>query len=243
LTCGLSCAVLAPHARGKAGAETARLRRRLDHPGATHALDRRPHRPGTCSQPICEPSAAGPVTSPAIPAPQPYRNQQSRRPPGGIESATGHRQVRCTRVTRVTEIRPAGDAGAAQWLLRSDVDWWDLVRYGPPGFDVYVRIAFPQDSEADAGNPSGEAPVDAVRACTRESQFIHDHPFQRVCGNMGGLGERRADSSSAASGDSPSSDAALHRPCRSTQSLLENLPTVGGTDLDVPGAGCGVSLM
>jgi hypothetical protein len=65
---------------------------------------------------------------------------------------------------RVTEIRPAGDADAAQWLLRSDVDWWDLVRYGPPGFDVYVRIAFSQDFDADAGNLSGEAPVDAVRA-------------------------------------------------------------------------------
>jgi hypothetical protein len=65
---------------------------------------------------------------------------------------------------RVTQIRPAADADAAQWLLRSDVAWQDLVRYGPPGFDVYVRIAFPQDSEADAGNPSGEAPADAVRA-------------------------------------------------------------------------------
>jgi hypothetical protein len=28
---------------------------------------------------------------------------------------------------------------------------------------VYVRIAFPQDSEADADSRSGEAPVDAVR--------------------------------------------------------------------------------
>jgi hypothetical protein len=64
----------------------------------------------------------------------------------------------------VTEIRPAADADAAQWLLRSDVDWWDLVRYGPPGFDVYVRIALAQDVEADVGNRSGEAPVDAVRA-------------------------------------------------------------------------------
>jgi len=61
---------------------------------------------------------------------------------------------------RVTEIRPAADADAAQWLLRSDVGWQDLVRYGPPGFDVYVRIAFRQD----AGSPPGEAPVDAVRA-------------------------------------------------------------------------------
>jgi hypothetical protein len=30
-------------------------------------------------------------------------------------------------------------------LLRSDADWWDLVRYGPPGFDAYVRIAINQD--------------------------------------------------------------------------------------------------
>ena len=45
----------------------------------------------------------------------------------------------------MTEVRPAANADAARWLLRSDVDWWDLVRYGPPGFDVYVRIAFAQD--------------------------------------------------------------------------------------------------
>lgn len=65
---------------------------------------------------------------------------------------------------RVTEIRSAPNADAAQWLLRADVGWWDLVRYGPPGFDVYVRIAFPQDSGADADNPPAEAPADAVRA-------------------------------------------------------------------------------
>jgi hypothetical protein len=65
---------------------------------------------------------------------------------------------------KVMEIRPAADADPAQWLLRSDVDWQDLVRYGPPGFDVYVRIAFPQDSGADTDDPSGEAPGDAVRA-------------------------------------------------------------------------------
>jgi hypothetical protein len=64
----------------------------------------------------------------------------------------------------VTQIRPAAGAGAAQWLLRSEVDWWDLVRYGPAGFDVYVRIALPRYSAADAGHPSGEAPADTVRA-------------------------------------------------------------------------------
>src|SRR5215470_698405 len=65
---------------------------------------------------------------------------------------------------KVTVIRPAADAGAAQWLQRSDVDWWDLVRYGPPGFAVYVRIALPQEYVGDAGNPSGEAPADTIRA-------------------------------------------------------------------------------
>src|SRR4029453_8814929 len=45
----------------------------------------------------------------------------------------------------MTEVRPAANPDAAQWLLRSDVDSWDLVRYGPPGFDVYVRVAFAQD--------------------------------------------------------------------------------------------------
>ncbi len=47
----------------------------------------------------------------------------------------------------MTEVRPAANMDAARWLLRSDVDWWDLVRYGPPGFDVYVRIAFAQDAD------------------------------------------------------------------------------------------------
>jgi hypothetical protein len=51
----------------------------------------------------------------------------------------------------VTEVRPAATLDAARWLLRSDVDWSDLVRYGPPGFDVYVRIAFAQDPEGVEG--------------------------------------------------------------------------------------------
>lgn len=57
----------------------------------------------------------------------------------------------------MTEIRPAADADAAQWLLRAEVDWWDLVRYGPPGFDVYVRIAFAQDP--DSADIAGEDPA------------------------------------------------------------------------------------
>jgi hypothetical protein len=60
----------------------------------------------------------------------------------------------------MTEIRPAANADAARWLFRSHVDWWDLVRYGPPGLDVYVRIALAGD--ADGLDQEGEQP--ALRA-------------------------------------------------------------------------------
>ena len=56
----------------------------------------------------------------------------------------------------VTELRPAANADAAEWLLRAGVDWWDLVRYGPPGFDVYVRITF--TLEAEGAELAGEEP-------------------------------------------------------------------------------------
>ena len=55
---------------------------------------------------------------------------------------------------RVTEISPATDAQPASWVLRAEVDWWELVRYGPPGFAAYARIAFSQEPEPE---------VDAVR--------------------------------------------------------------------------------
>ena len=55
------------------------------------------------------------------------------------------------------ELQPTGSAQAGQWLLRADVDWWDLVRYGPPDFDVYVRIAFGRGPARDDG--PGEDPT------------------------------------------------------------------------------------
>lgn len=57
----------------------------------------------------------------------------------------------------MTQVRPAASPEAARWLLRADVDWWDLVRYGPPGFDVYVRIALVQD--AGGVGAAGEEPA------------------------------------------------------------------------------------
>lgn len=68
--------------------------------------------------------------------------------PAGVSGSTA--PTWCSRLTAMAEIKPALDADAARWLLRPGVDWWDLVRYGPPGFDVYVRIAFASDADADA---------------------------------------------------------------------------------------------
>jgi hypothetical protein len=55
----------------------------------------------------------------------------------------------------MTEVRPAPSSDPAGWLLRSDVDWWDLVRYGPPGFPVYLRIAFaPEPDDVEGEDPA-----------------------------------------------------------------------------------------
>jgi len=62
--------------------------------------------------------------------------------------------MKCARLHNVTAIRPAASAEPAQWLLESEVGWWDLVRYGPPGFEVYVRIAL-----ADGADREGEEPA------------------------------------------------------------------------------------
>lgn len=72
------------------------------------------------------------------------------------------RRRACVRLADVTEIRPAESAQPARWLLDSGVDWWTLVRYGPPGFDAYVRIAFtdPAHELDDEPPPSS---IDTVR--------------------------------------------------------------------------------
>lgn len=54
----------------------------------------------------------------------------------------------------MTKLRPAANADPAGWLLKADVDWSDVVRYGPPGFDVYVRIAFAGGTERDGEEPA-----------------------------------------------------------------------------------------
>lgn len=56
----------------------------------------------------------------------------------------------------MTPLRPAATSDPGRWLLRSDVDWWTLFRYGPPGFPAYCRIAF--DTRPDGMDQDGEAP-------------------------------------------------------------------------------------
>ena len=45
---------------------------------------------------------------------------------------------------------PAVDAEPASWLIGTGVDWMDLVRYGPPGFETYVRIGLAGEPASDS---------------------------------------------------------------------------------------------
>lgn len=65
----------------------------------------------------------------------------------GDRRALDHGRLRQNR--DMTEIRPAETADPAGWLLRHDAPWWDLVRFGPPIFDVYVRIALVDGTDRD----------------------------------------------------------------------------------------------
>jgi hypothetical protein len=54
----------------------------------------------------------------------------------------------------VVNLRPAANVEPARWLLEADAAWSDLVRYGPPGFEAYVRIALGHGADSE-----GEAPA------------------------------------------------------------------------------------
>lgn len=54
-------------------------------------------------------------------------------------------QRRVIHTVDMSEVVPAESAEPGRWLLRPDVSWQDLVRYGPPGFPVYLRISFVDD--------------------------------------------------------------------------------------------------
>lgn len=65
-------------------------------------------------------------------------------------------------------VGPAPSAEPGRWLLRPDVDWWDLVRYGPPGFEVYLRIGFSADAGApdDGGSDAVRTALSVLATCT-----------------------------------------------------------------------------
>lgn len=54
----------------------------------------------------------------------------------------------------MNEVHPAATQEPASWLLQSQADWWDLVRYGPPGFGAYLRIAFEDPGRLDGEDPA-----------------------------------------------------------------------------------------
>jgi hypothetical protein len=71
-------------------------------------------------------------------------------------------------------VQPATDAEAAQWaqwLLGSGVDWWDLVRYGPPGFEEYVRISFAESDAGEEEDPAVRTALATLEAHTTTPDF------------------------------------------------------------------------
>lgn len=76
---------------------------------------------------------------------------------------------------------PAANADPALWLCQPGVHWWDLVRYGPPGFEVYVRIAFPRD-EADSTDVVRLA-LETLAACTSTPGSAFAAVWEGWCGS------------------------------------------------------------
>ena len=69
----------------------------------------------------------------------------------------------------MTEVQPAADATPARWLLDDEVDWWELVRYGPSGFEVYLRVALehvPQGVDPEGEQVSLRVVIETLAAHT-----------------------------------------------------------------------------
>lgn len=81
----------------------------------------------------------------------------------------------------VPNLMPAANADPPLWLCQPDVDWWDLVRFGPPGFEVYVRIAFPRD-EADSTDVVRLA-LETLAACTSTPGSAFAAVWEGWCGS------------------------------------------------------------
>ncbi|KAA1422432.1 hypothetical protein FE697_014900 [Mumia zhuanghuii] len=44
-------------------------------------------------------------------------------------------------------LRPLSDVGPADWITSADAPWFDLVTFGPPGFDAYLRLVRTDDDD------------------------------------------------------------------------------------------------
>ncbi|MCW2817771.1 MAG: hypothetical protein JWR42_558 [Marmoricola sp.] len=82
----------------------------------------------------------------------------------------------------MTSLRPAASAAPAGWLLGSGVDWWDLVRFGPPGFEAYVRIALakPSDGPDDVDGPDRGTPVRSALAVLAGHTTTPTHAYAAI---------------------------------------------------------------
>jgi hypothetical protein len=126
-----------------------------------------PPRPTTRGTPCLAPPAHRSRTPSAVPRrgrrrlrvsdPARDRSRRGQRPIRGL----GRGQLRHNEA--VTDVRPAASADPARWLLRTDVGWWDLVRFGPPGFDAYVRISLAGGADGPDQDDEESSLRDALR--------------------------------------------------------------------------------
>lgn len=66
-------------------------------------------------------------------------------------------------------VRPARSSTLADWLMQGD--WRDLVRFGPPGFERYVRVAI----DAQGSRPDDDVERLQVSALESVLQVLSDH--------------------------------------------------------------------
>ena len=76
-------------------------------------------------------------------------------------------------------LTPCSDLSAADWIAASEIQWQQLVRFGPAGFPAYARLRFLPDpayegqSENDV-NVGGDAPTETARLCAvLETLTVH----------------------------------------------------------------------
>ena len=69
-------------------------------------------------------------------------------------------------------VQPAESSAPAEWLLPDRNSWWYLVRFGPRGFERYIRIAF---HAHDPRWPSPTSPEDEQPALRQALALLGEH--------------------------------------------------------------------